>query len=49
MASRTLLLSNGDIYDIGYPFQPGRRQTWDVMQQRFDYNNGISVSDGQTF
>lgn len=41
--------TNGDIYDIGYPFQSVRRQTWNVIQQGLDYNNGISVSDGQNF
>jgi hypothetical protein len=41
--------SDGRVYDISYPFKSVRRNTWSIIQHGLDFNNGISVSDGQAF
>ena len=40
--------SNGDIYDITYPFKSARHNTWNIIQRGF-FDNGIALSNGQTF
>jgi hypothetical protein len=40
--------SNGDIYDITYPFKSGRHNTWNMIQKGIS-DNGIALSNGQAF
>lgn len=41
--------TDGAVYDIGYPFKSTKGNGWKTIQHGLDYNNGVSISDGQAF
>ena len=40
--------TNGDIYDISYPFKSVRGNMWKIIQKGVG-DNGIALSNGQAF